>query len=252
MQDPEEVDDPDKDEDFDPSTEQPEKEKQGEATGPLTIEESIATGIPMDRQKRSKKKDPNVFKIVCDLCQDRFQRSNDLADHKYVVHLGKTYDCETCIKHFRSQKALRTHFKLQHDGVGRVKCTEEGCDWKHNDPGQLHNHLLEKHGIGEPIKCQMKNSDGVTCGKIFKNTRSFQEHKSVHMVRNVECTLCNRLFPTEEHRKVHVKRYHITATQKAQFQCDECGKTFDSNQQLASHKQLHMLKRHRELQEKKS
>ena len=112
---------------------------------------------------------------------------------------------------------------------------------------QLHNHLLTEHQVGEPIKCQILNSDGVKCGMIFINTRSFTEHQYVYQEKYVECNLCNHLFATEEKRAAHVKRHHISGTQEKEFQYDECGSIFETSNQLANHKTVHKLKKHREL-----
>ena len=206
----------------------------------------------MERQSRKRKEDDPSYKYICELCGKAYQKTNDLKDHNYVDHLGKTYDCESCIKHYKSEKALKTHIRTQHDGVGRVKCTEEGFEWKSKDTGTLHNHLLTVHEIGEPIKCNMINSDGQKCGKVFINTRSFTEHKDIHRLKNVECSLCNRMFSSEERRVAHVKKYHLTGTQENTYQCKECGQTFHSPDQLGNHILLHKLKKHKELKAQKA
>ena len=151
------------------------------------------------------------------------------------------------MKQYTSKKALQLHFKLKHDNLGRVKCTEEDCDWTHQDPGTLHNHLLTKHEIGEPIVCKLKNSDGKECNKVFINTRSFQDHKIVHLERNFECNICNRKFPTEESRRKHVGKYHPSPDSSFQFQCSMCGKIFSLKSQLDNHMTLHKLHHHRQL-----
>ena len=69
----------------------------------------------------------------------------------------------------------------------------------------------------------------------------------------LNATCANRLFATDEKRAAHVRRYHITGTQQSQFQCADCGKTFDTPDQLGHHKTIHKLKstgsyRHRKQQ----
>ena len=188
-------DDEDQDVTFEPEkeTETVEAEEDPDETQPHTMEESIKSGIPMSRNKRQKKKDPAIFKYPCDLCGDRFQKTNDLRDHKYVLHLGKFYDCEACVKHYKLEKALIIHIKTTHNGVGRVKCSEEGCTWVSKDTGTLHQHLLTIHEIGEPIKCQMLNSDGVPCRKVFMFSERPGVYKDVHKEKNVECNLCKQI-----------------------------------------------------------
>ena len=215
-------------------------------------QQSLLKGIPMGHKKRkvAGDKDPKIYRLVCAVCNDRFQRSNDKKDHIMVVHHGKFYDCLTCMKHFKSDKAFKAHIKTKHEGKGKVKCNQEGCPWVSNDPGQLHDHLLKIHEIGEPIVCKMENSDGKVCGKVFVNTRSFQSHRDIHQERKYECEMCNRLFTTEEHRHGHIKKYH-NIQEEDKFQCDICGKVLDLEIQLVNHKKVHKLLHHRMIQASK-
>ena len=251
------VDDEDKDPDYRPpeESEEPEgKEEEDQPTLPLSQAESVSSGIPIGHSSRrggKKVKDPARYPLACKLCPERYQKTNDLRDHHYVFHLNKTFDCADCMKQYTSKKALQLHFKLKHENLGRVKCTEDNCDWTHQDPGTLHNHLLTKHEIGEPIVCKLKNSDGKECNKVFINTRSFQDHKIVHLERNFECNICNRKFPTEESRRKHIGKYHPSPDSSSQFQCSICGKTFPLKSQLDNHNTLHKLHHHRQLKKQK-
>ena len=249
------VDDDDKDPSYDPRKEATgEEEEDQPLLQILSQQESVSSGIPIGHKMRrggTKIKDPKRYPLKCPLCPERYQRTNDLTDHHYVDHLHKTYDCAECMKQYNSHKSLRLHFKIKHQNIGRVKCSEPQCGWTDQDPGKLHNHLLKEHDIGEPIICKMENSDGKICNKIFINTRSFQEHKIVHSERNYECEVCNRKFPSPEHRAKHIKKYHPTPGEELMFQCEICGKTFSLNSQLENHKTLHKLHHHKMLQKEK-
>ena len=249
------VDDDDKDPSYDPSKEATgEEEEDQPLLQRLSQQESVSLGIPIGYKMRrgdTKIKDPKRYPLKCPLCPEKYQRTIDLTDHHYVDHLHKTYDCAECMKQYNSHKSLKLHFKLKHQNIGRVKCSEPQCGWTDQYPGKLHNHLLTKHDIGEPIICQIENSDGKICNKIFINTRSFQEHKIVHSERNYECEVCNRKFPSTEHRAKHIKKYHPTPGDELMFQCEICGKTFSLNSQLKNHKTLHKLHHHKMLQKEK-
>ena len=125
-----------------------------------------------------------------------------------MVHLGQTFDCAECLKSYQTKKAYKNHEKLKHQGLGKIKCTQEGCDWADADSGKLHNHLLTAHNIGEPIVCNVVLENGKTCGKIFTNTRSFQTHAGFHMEKKYQCDQCDRYFSTELRRKAHIHKYH--------------------------------------------
>ena len=249
------VDDDDKDPSYDPSKEAtPEEEEDQPLLHPLPQQESVSEGIPIGHKMRrggSKVKGPKRYLLKCALCLERYQRTNDLTDHHYVDHLHKTYDCAECMKQYNSHKSLRLHFKIKYQNIGRVKCSEPQCGLTDQDPGKLHNHLLKQHDIGEPIVCKLENSDGKICNKIFINTRSFQEDKIVHSERNYECKVCNRKFPSPEHRAKHIKKYHTTPGEQLMFQWEICGKTFSLNSQLENHKTLHKLHHHKMLQKEK-
>ena len=93
----------------------------------LSQAESISTGIPQLPKKRKVAKEENL-KYPCKVCSRRFQRTSELRDHTYVVHLGQTFDCAECLKSYQTKKAYKNHEKLKHQGLGKIKCTQEGCD----------------------------------------------------------------------------------------------------------------------------
>ena len=160
-----------------------------------------------------------------------------------------TYDCAECLKCYQTKKALAHHNKTVHSGIGAVKCTQENCQWQSKEVGSLHQHLLEVHGIGEPIVCNVVTPSGQKCGKVFKNTRSFQAHASFHMQRQFKYELCDHYFATQEQIKSHVKKYHKEAETGEKYQCDICGQILDNELILHNHRMLHKLAHHKELQE---
>ena len=129
-------------------------------------------------------------KYECKACPKKIQRTSGLRDHNFTVHLKMTYDCAECLKCYQTKKALAHHNKTVHSGIGTVKCTQENCQWQSKEVGSLYQHLLEVHGIGEPIVCNVVTPSGQKSSKVFKNTRSFQAHASFHMQRQFKCELC--------------------------------------------------------------
>ena len=217
----------------------------------LSQAESIARGIPQLPKKRKVAKEENL-KYTCKVYTKKFQRTSELRDHTYVVHLGQTFDCAECLKSYQIKKAYKNHEKLKHQGLGKIKCIQEGCDWADPDSGKLHNHLLTAHNIGEPIVCNVVLENGKKCGKIFTNTRSFQTHAGFHMEKKYQCDQCDRYFSTELRRKAHIHKYYPKSQSgEDKWQCDICGKVFDQESLPKNHKTLHMLKHHKELQAQK-
>ena len=177
----------------------------------LSQAESIAQGIPQLPKKRKVAKEENL-KYPCKVCPKKFQRTSELRDHTYVVHLGQTFDCAECLKSYQTKKAYKNHEKLKHQGLGKIKCTQEGCDWADPNSGKLHNHLLTAHNIGEPIVCNVVLENCKKCGKIFTNTRSFQTHAGFHMEKKYQCDQCDRYFSTEVRRKAQFTNITLKAS----------------------------------------
>ena len=249
------VDDEDRDPGYQPDADKEEidqpEEAEDQAGVSLSQAESIAQGIPQLPKKRKVAKEENL-KYPCKVCSKRFQRTSELRDHTYVVHLGQTFDCAECLKSYQTKKAYKNHERLKHQGLGKIKCTQEGCDWADPDSGKLHNCLLTAHNIGEPIVCNVVLENGKKCGKIFTNTRSLQTHAGFHKEKKYQCNQCDRYFSTELRRKAHIHKYHPKShSGEDKWQCDICGKVFDQESLLKNHKTLHMLKHHKELQVQK-
>ena len=98
----EQIDDEDRDPEFDPIKEQEESEEEEQeiqdsaeaassASGGVTLSqaESIAKGIPQLPKRRKVVPEENL-KYPCKICPQKFQRTSELRDHSYVEHLGQT------------------------------------------------------------------------------------------------------------------------------------------------------------------
>ena len=261
----EQVDD-DRDEDYDPDKDKDkpdEDEDNGddiegedlvviveEDTQRLSQEVSLQRGIPQLPRKR-KGVDLNKLKYKCCICSRGFQRTSERRDHNYTEHLGLTYDCEVCLKSYMHKKGLKQHIDTHHNKVGRCKCPEEGCDWADKDSGKLHNHLLVAHEIGEPVQCCVTMESGEKCGKIFTNTRSFQQHAAFHLEKKFKCDMCDHFFSKPEQVRYHIRKYHKDVQEDDQYQCDFCAKVFHNEALLDNHRKLHILQHHRELKRQK-
>ena len=261
----EQVDD-DRDEDYDPDKDKDKPDEDDdngndiegedlvviveEDTQRLSQEVSLQKGIPQLPRKR-KGVDPNKLKYKCCICARRFQRTSERRDHNYTEHLGLTYDCEVCLKSYMHKKGLKQHIDTHHNKVGRCKCPQEGCDWADKDSGKLHNHLLVAHEIGEPVQCCVTMESGEKCGKIFTNTRSFQQHAAFHLEKKFKCDICDHFFSKPEQVRYHIRKYHKDVQGEDQYQCEFCAKVFHNEALLDNHKKLHILQHHRELKRQK-
>ena len=85
-------------------------------------------------------------------------------------------------------------------------------------------HSAEKHKCP---KCELK----------FSNIHYLKDHmKNVH--EKVPCPQCGKLFGLGKGMSRHIDTQHTSYDEK-KFRCDECGKTFITNDRLKNHKNIH-------------
>jgi uncharacterized Zn-finger protein len=66
-------------------------------------------------KKQSSDKVGFFKKSVCDVCNKKFSKEEELMNHKEIVH-GKDlkYDCKECSKYFSNMEDMRTHLQKEH------------------------------------------------------------------------------------------------------------------------------------------
>ncbi len=54
-------------------------------------------------------------KSICDICNKKFSKEEELMNHQEIVH-GKDlkYDCKVCSKYFSNMEDMRTHLQREH------------------------------------------------------------------------------------------------------------------------------------------
>jgi hypothetical protein len=131
---------------------------------------------------------------------------------------------------------------------------------------------LEGHSsiVASPVLREDKSDRNLcnTCGKTFYDKRELQMHETaIHKERNLPCSYCNKLYPSEAHRSKHENTVHATelahqcsecpqryrhpsslhkhvlsvhrGQEARRFRCGHCDKAFISNSKLTSHARIH-------------
>ena len=208
--------------------------------------------VPLPPQRKQSRVPKENYKYKCDICDERFQRTNEKRNHIFIKHQGGSFDCVQCEKTFSSERAMISHNRTKHEGIAKLKCNQEGCSYTTNDPGQLPQHYLEAHQIGQPMKCLFTNEDGQICGRVFVNSRSFQQHSLFHEDKKYMCEDCNRWFKEKDKLDAHWNKFHNPDNQPQQYLCSECGKALGSTSSLKNHMDWHKLQTHKTLKQQAS
>ena len=195
---------------------------------------------------------PKVFK--CHFCDFNFERRKDFDTHKHNIHYKqiKEFACNVCGKKYTSQGHLSDHEKsihMQLENTDIFKC--DLCDTVFRTEALLKAHHIKIH-IKIASKCpicdrevrsenHMKIHEHETpstcdcCGKVFTSMELFERHKRDKNapIKDVKCTICNKILSSKRARDDHVKNLHFVLTDNAK--CTKCEKVFPSKKRLVAH-----------------
>ena len=249
-----------------------------------------------------KKEEPKPSKphrsLVCPSCGLRFQRLLHLQRHQSSHNPSNQLKCQRCEKVFHHPDNLRLHEKYHEDRDEEKEC--EDCGEKLRGSRALKSHMERLHSPG--ISCPVCNKFFTSkrllkrhqqrvhdedvesdvfchlCGKGFGSAQAMMVHKRSHSQgqpeakpsKYVRCEQCQKLFASDTHLKLHVRRTHAAVPKKCpdcdknvkdlrkhqqqchaeglkapvaedkSVECADCGQTFSSKYVLRSHvKRVH-------------
>jgi len=75
---------------------------------------SFVENVGMEK-KQSLDKVRFFKKSICDICNKKFSKEEELMNHQEIIH-GKDlkYDCKVCSKDFSNMEDMRTHLQREH------------------------------------------------------------------------------------------------------------------------------------------
>ncbi|CAG9768503.1 unnamed protein product [Ceutorhynchus assimilis] len=177
----------------------------------------------------------------CLECNKVFKKLPRLKVHERSHTQEAPYKCTQCDKTFRFQQNLKRHL-LIHRGVKKFKCEECGKTFSRLHVLNDHKNIHTGHN---PYICNY-------CGKGFKRYANHFIHVHRHKLLNgeikdtedqklylqIQCKICKKIFASrgglENHLILHQKE-----PKEKRFLCTYCGKGFNTNSQLVSHRRTH-------------
>ena len=205
-----------------------------------------------------------LLNYYCDICNSSFQRIND-----FKVHCEKAHDhideytfvipCEdfdmvpieevTAIRKrkFEEMQGLKPEegketkkYKIERIYQETLSC--EICERRFSNSYNLKKHMkthrrsrknsYQNGWKSKPCSCNK-------CGKMFSTYYNLLRHFKVHdeNERHLQCALCHEKFRLVSHLKDHLILVHGRANV-----CQECGKQFESIEELDAHRNSHIDK----------
>ncbi|KAF6197789.1 hypothetical protein GE061_008755 [Apolygus lucorum] len=157
---------------------------------------------PVKLEKHMKDHSPNA-EFKCRECSYEGASRLELQRHKRRVHgFLRPYECSLCSARFTRLDNLKTHVNI-HTGERRFNCTK--CLFSTPIKARLASHY-NSHKDGNP-----KRGSGV-------------------------CPVCRRCFTSYSQLEIHRKKHVLSPP----FQCNSCGETFGSREDLFDHHTFHV------------
>lgn len=165
----------------------------------------------------------NLKRKMCGECNeivDVTHYEKHVKSHKLCV-----FSCPICLESFERESAYISHQSKHQKGT--VVCIE--CHMPFANTSYLNSHM-HKH---KPVVCG--------CGKRLPNRTCFFNHKKTCIKhKNIKtqyiCDYCKKEYSRKNVLRMHIKHRHTVGSL---FQCDRCGKKFNSRMHLIEHGNTH-------------
>ena len=174
----------------------------------------------------------------CETCDKSFHDIRNLLDHRLTHARLEEVECPTCFKKLGNQKSLQIHMH-RHTIKKKIPC--KFCDLKFDtkEAHLEHEQTHEEHQENNPQ--EHKCGD---CGRTFSNKQRLQRHSQVHFEeRCFRCIFCGEKFQTGSALLVHKKTKHPDDYKMKKVSkvliCEHCGFKTTHKQRLERHLQVH-------------
>ena len=206
-----------------------------EVQGQIADKENIDGDLPVENIKE-------VKSFCCETCGYHLKTEKSLWRHKEKVHSNcdestsvKQFSCDhqNCTKTYTNRKSLWSHLEADH-GQDMSPGNKERFLCNHCGKKCASKHDLKKHALRHTDE---KNFICMECGKQFKREEGLKVHMKRHQgIFDHKCDDCDAAYTSAPALSAHRLAKH---TDGHSFMCSECGQGFKYQNSLDDHKTLH-------------
>ncbi|XP_052747789.1 PR domain zinc finger protein 5-like isoform X2 [Galleria mellonella] len=171
----------------------------------------------------------------CDVCTSSFDTEEELSNHKNTKHNDGVFPCNLCNKQFYTILKLKEHMFRIHSGIQlkrrRTNLECPMCETKFDAKKELMQHIAT-HGPDARFPCKICNVD-------FDDIKKLHAHSRMHCDDVIKCNDCNKLITTAFFPQ-HMIYCNANKSTVNAYECETCGKTFQTESMLKLHKQAHL------------
>lgn len=172
--------------------------------------------------------DDNRPKYDCPICGKSLGSEKSLKMHQKMVHEGEKHPCEKCDSVLGSRAAYLLHMQRSHgENKGQHQCPK--CSKLLSNENSLAVHMRDVHGEKQDYPCSK-------CGSILRSLASLQTHmRASHGEKKYECPDCGKGFTTKQGLEDHMTDH----TGEKPHACDKCDAKYKRRGALHNHKKKH-------------
>lgn len=138
--------------------------------------------------------------LFCSCCGKKFVSKHAVETHEDSMKKDLSYICGFCGERLKTENVLKRHITDTHLNEPKFKC--DLCDMRFKRKAGLISHTYS-HSNYRPFKC--KKAD---CSAAFTSAFTLKKHESVHSEkRNFSCPICPKTFKSTSHRISHMKHH---------------------------------------------
>ncbi|XP_040576319.1 uncharacterized protein [Lepeophtheirus salmonis] len=183
----------------------------------------------------------------CCICGLNCSSDTNFLIHKISSHSSNTpeYDCNYCFDKYPSKSSLRLHVLIGH-GSYKYHCPV--CSLTFDESIEFCEHVESEHIINKfdlPIESSSSaKKKVVTCDLCLLNVegpRMLSKHMlSIHGITlDFDCNKCGKLFESQQTLDAHMTSIHAGNLHLKDFICEKCSRMFSSNHLLQTHMRSH-------------
>ncbi|XP_037823194.1 zinc finger protein 836-like [Lucilia sericata] len=225
-----------------PSTSSSEHEEDEVVVPPKIVncpkKRKVCKAPPMSgyRHKQPRVTSPLLTEISCAICQNTFERQQDLVNHVRSLHPNsKAYKCRVCGNLFSHIQSLSRHMNNHKEAVVFNEC--EYCTKTFIRVDDLKRHL-RVHTGERPYACSF-------CEKSFQQSTDLKLHEEKHyLTKTFECTECKAIYTSRNGLYLHKRKHHKQKSdieKELRYACNLCEMSFQQPLDLKNHQKKHFL-----------
>ena len=182
---------------------------------------------------------------ICEICNSSFALKHRLIQHMAGKNVHKTIEKMNSPKTFVSNKQLKNHISIGHDGNKRFHC--HVCDITYASNQKRNRHIESVHNM--ILVSNEKNCE--SCDASFQFQHQLESHMAKAHIEALKCIICNKIFKSTVTLKNHVAAVHVGKKKNPEgektFPCDICNITLATKPS----KKRHLANVHGEIFEQK-